>query len=296
MTLLGIRIRIRVLSPIIFLLMIAFSGPQTVLPPLAALAVHEFAHLACAVALKAQIDEIELMPFGAAMRLYALWELSPIKLMSIALAGPLANLVFCAFLSLLLFFFPSLAPAFSSYLYSGLLIAFVNLLPALPLDGGRFLCALLALKMRRSRAVGIGILLGRILGVVLILLSVCAFFKTHVIPLPPLLASVYLFYSGEQERRHSEDAAMRMLLIKREPDAPVRRASLLMVKKNAPILDALHAVRPGEDCLFAVTDDEGEILTLLPLKKVMYALHENISGSAENHAYTAGHKIFESFK
>ncbi|MBQ9856115.1 MAG: hypothetical protein IJO53_07955, partial [Clostridia bacterium] len=82
MTLFGIRVRIRLLSPIFFLLMIAFSGASAVFPPLTALAVHEFSHLICAVCLKTHIDEIELMPFGAAIRLYALWEIAPARLMS----------------------------------------------------------------------------------------------------------------------------------------------------------------------------------------------------------------------
>lgn len=282
MTLKGIRIRIRILSPIIFLLMIAFSGISSVLPPLAALSVHELSHISAAILLSAKIDEIELMPFGAAMRLYELWQIAPWKLMLIALAGPIANLVFSSFLSLLLIFFPALAPSLTPYLYSGLLIALVNLLPALPLDGGRFLSALLALRMKRMKAVEIGIWLGRIFGIFLIFSSVYAFFKTHALPLPPLLASVYLFASGEQEKRHAEGATMRMLLLNNEPAKPVNRAGLIMVRNSAPLLEAVTAVRPGEDSLFAITDDEGELLTLLPLKKVLYALNEDASGTMGN--------------
>lgn len=294
MTLNGIRVRIRLLSPIIFFLMIAFSGISSVLPPLAALSVHELAHILTAVFLRAKIDEIELMPFGAAMRLYELWQISSFKLMLIALAGPLANLVFSGFLSLLLFFCPSLAPQITPFLYSGLLIALVNLIPALPLDGGRFLSALLALKMKRTRAVKIGIWFGRIFGFFLIASSIYTFMKTRLIPLPAILASVYLFASGEQEKRHAEGAAMRMLLLNREDEAPVRRAGLIMVKNHAPILEAVNAVRPGEESLFAITDDEGEILTLLPLKKVLFALKEDAGGTMDVLKNTGTHKIFQS--
>jgi len=294
MTLNGIRVRIRLLSPIIFFLMIAFSGISSVLPPLAALSVHELAHILTAVFLRAKIDEIELMPFGAAMRLYELWQISPFKLMLIALAGPLANLVFSGFLSLLLFFCPSLAPQITPFLYSGLLIALVNLIPALPLDGGRFLSALLALKMKRTRAVKIGIWFGRIFGFFLIASSIYTFMKTRLLPLPAILASVYLFASGEQEKRHAEGAAMRMLLLNREDEAPVRRAGLIMVKNHAPILEAVNAVRPGEESLFAITDDEGEILTLLPLKKVLFALKEDAGGTMDVLKNTGAHKIFQS--
>lgn len=294
MTLKGIRVRIRLLSPIVFFLMIAFSGISSVLPPLAVLSVHELAHILTAVALRAKIDEIELMPFGAAMRLYELWQIAPFKLILIALAGPLANLVLSGFLSLFLFFCPFLAPQITPFLYSGLLIAIVNLIPALPLDGGRFLSALLALKMKRTRAVKIGIWLGRIFGAFLIVSSVYSFIETHSLPLPPILASVYLFASGEQEKRHAEGATMRMLYLNEENEAPVRRAGLIMVQNHATILEAVNAVRPGEESLFAITDDEGEILTLLPLKKVLFALKEDAGGVMGDLDGTVSNKIFQS--
>ena len=294
MTLHGIRIRIRLLSPIVFFLMIAFSGISSVLPPLAALSVHELAHILTAVLLRARIDEIELMPFGAALRLYELWQISPGKLMLIALSGPAANLVLSGFLSMFLFFFPHLAPAVTPFLYSGLLIALVNLIPALPLDGGRFLTALLALRMKRAKAVRIGILLGRILGVVLIVSTVYTFIGTYSLPLMPILSSVYLFASGEQEKRHSEGAAMRMLHLNDSEEKSVKRAGVIVVKKHAPLLDAVNFARPGEESLFAITDDEGEILTVLPLKKVLHALKKDASGTMDDLSDASGNKIFQS--
>ena len=275
MELFGIRVRIRILSPIIFLLMIAFSGVQTVLPPLAALSVHELGHIVMSILLKVKIHEIELMPFGAAIRLYDMWAIPPGKLMLISLAGPVSNLLTCALMTMLLFFFPHLAPECSPFLYSGLLIACVNLLPALPLDGGRFLAALLNTKIKQIKAIETGVILGRILGAILIVASVYAFIKSRVFPLPPLLASIYLFASGEAERRHARNASMMAILKKSDASPPIRRAGVVMAQKDAPILDAVSFVHPGEDSLFAITDDEGEIITLLPLQKLMHALHEN---------------------
>ena len=282
MTLFKIRVRIRLLSPLIFLLMIAFSGIQTVLPPLAALSVHELAHLCAAVCLKVQIHEIELMPFGAAMHLTDLWTISPGKILLIALAGPVCNLICCAVYSLILFFLPHLTPHLAPLLYANLLIACVNLLPALPLDGGRCLSALLSMKLKQIQAIKIGIILGRILGVFLIASSVYAFFRTHCLPLMPILSSIYLIASGEAEKRYAENASMQAVLKKSERFEPVRRAHVVMVQKNAPLLDAVRFVHPGEDSLFAITDDDGELLTLLPLKKLMFALHENASATVGN--------------
>lgn len=269
MTLFGIRIRFHILSPIVILLTLAFSGAQTVIPPLAALSVHEFSHLLCAVIVRAKIDEIELMPFGAAIRLYGLWEISPIKLMAISLSGPIGNLLFAFALSFVLFLFPNLAQSITPHLYAGIAVALINLIPALPLDGGRFLSALLALKIKRSHAVRIGIYAGYALSFFLIASSLYVYLKTRVVPLSALLASVYLIASSDQEKRASEGANLRAALLKKTPPPPVRRASLILAEKNARVIDALSSVRPGEDSLFAVCDSEGEVLTLLPLNRML---------------------------
>ena len=292
MTLFGIRVRIRLLSPIFFLLMIAFSGARAVFPPLTALAVHEFSHLICAVCLKTHIDEIELMPFGAAIRLYALWEIAPARLMAIALAGPIANLLITSLLSLLIFFCPHLSSALSPFLFSNLAIALINLLPALPLDGGRFLCALLALKIKRSRSIGIGILLGRVLGVILILSSIYTCIEAHSFPLQPFLASVYLFASGEQEKRNSEGAWIRSIMLNPISVQPVRRPGVLMVQRNTPLLECVGAVRPGEDALFAVLSEEKKILAFLSLSQVVFALKEKSAGSISDVLQNPACKIF----
>ena len=110
------RVKVHILSPIVFVLLMVFSGPGSLFPPLIALSIHESAHLISAVLLKARIDEIELMPFGAAVRLYELWEISPYKLMIIALSGPFSNLLTASLLSLVMFFFPYLAPYTASFL------------------------------------------------------------------------------------------------------------------------------------------------------------------------------------
>lgn len=280
MTVLGARIKVHLLSPIILVLSFVFTDAKTLFPSLLALSLHELSHLMCAFYLGAKIDEIELMPFGAAVRLYELWQISPGKLMLIALSGPFANLFISASLSLFLFFFPFLARQITPHIYSGIALGLLNLLPALPLDGGRFLSAILALRIKRSKAVGIGILLGRVLGAFLLLSAAYGFLKTRTVSLLPILASVYLFASGSQEKRYAEGATLRMLCMNPSPP-PVQRAGIIVAKDSATIFEAVRAVRPGEESLFAITDDSGEILSLLPLQRVLPALSQNAQSTMD---------------
>ena len=94
------RLRVHPLTPLMLALIYVLSGGQALIPSLIALGAHESAHLLLALRLHARVDEIELMPFGAAIRLYELWETSPGALVAIALAGPGMNLAAASLLAL----------------------------------------------------------------------------------------------------------------------------------------------------------------------------------------------------
>ena len=274
MTLFGIRIRLHILSPLMLILLFVFSGARNAFPMLASLSVHELSHLLAALFLKARVDEIELMPYGAAIRLYGLWETHPFRLLVISAAGPLSNLLLAAVCALLITLMPFSYPALMPLTEASLLLAFVNLLPALPLDGGRCLCALLSLKMKQSRAVAIGIFLGVLSAISILISSVYALLKTGSFPLLPALCAVYILASGAQERRQSEGAILRAKLLKSSNLLP-RRCVLICLDRATSVFEALKNTQPGEDALYAVTDESGTVLSLLSDTKVKNALLQN---------------------
>lgn len=260
MKLFGIRIRFHILSPLIFVMLFVFSGAEETLCMLLALSVHELGHLAAAYALKAKIDEIELMPYGAAIRLYGLWEIHPWKLFLISIAGPAANILFSAFLSLLAHGIPAYSQFLLDAMLSGLLVSFVNLIPALPLDGGRCLCAVLSLKIGRRRAVAVGVFAGRAFSVLLFILFIYTLIQTGTVSLLPLLCAVYIFASGRQEKAESEGAYLRSVLFSNKSDGSPRKANVIVVSKDQTVLSASKLLHPGESALVCVTDTDGKII------------------------------------
>lgn len=104
---------------------------------------HECAHAYAAARLGYKLNAIVLMPYGAVID----GDLSSIRLkdeLSVALAGPLCNLLTAALFAAIWWFAPTMY-AFTDTAYSSsLAIALVNLLPAYPLDGGRALRVMLA--------------------------------------------------------------------------------------------------------------------------------------------------------
>ena len=105
---------------------------------------HEGCHAAAARAFGFGVREIELLPFGGVARIDGMFELNPTAEFVIALAGPLCNiLLLMAALSLnSLVKLPD--QPYRLFVDANLGIAALNLLPALPLDGGRMLRGLLS--------------------------------------------------------------------------------------------------------------------------------------------------------
>lgn len=102
---------------------------------LLAFALHEAAHLLTARRLRIPVAEVRLLPFGALMSLDA--EAEGAEESTVALAGPLANLAAAGGASLYAALRP--AEALSPFLQYNLCMGLLNLLPILPLDGGRVL-------------------------------------------------------------------------------------------------------------------------------------------------------------
>ena len=111
---------------------------------------HEYAHALASRRLGYTLNSIVLMPFGAVID-------GDVKGISfkdeifVALAGPLCNLLTAVLFVALWWFAPTMYAFTDVAYYSSLSVAFVNLLPAYPLDGGRVLhCALARAFSKRT--------------------------------------------------------------------------------------------------------------------------------------------------
>lgn len=106
---------------------------------LGALLTHELAHLLIGRGFGLEFSSIRLMPYGGVARIDNLYTVSPAAVAVTALAGPLNNLLlFTA--AYLLVQVGWLHPPLSDFMLRvNLGLALFNLIPALPLDGGRLL-------------------------------------------------------------------------------------------------------------------------------------------------------------
>lgn len=221
-----------------------------------ALTFHEAAHLMAAHALGVSIVSLRLTPFGGAMAMENPYGLSPLRLTIVSAAGPAANALLLLTAGALAHW-QMLSPGFAlPLMQTNLLLLAFNLLPALPLDGGRIFYALLSVKLRRERALETGILSGRAVAIMLLLACVAFAVRWHRVNLSFLFAAVFIWASAADERRAFADAPMKAVLASLRPiDGPIP-AQVCAVGADCAIRTALKAARPDTPTLYAVYKDD----------------------------------------
>ena len=140
-------------SPLFFPLLIwmmAVRGSTDTAAFLLALFLHEGGQMLMAGAFGMEVAEIRLLPFGCAAKMSGIDFCDAHTEVFVAAAGPAVNLWMAALL--LLWRGETGSPFVQSSLQSHVGMAAVNLLPVLPMDGGRIFCAALGLAVGRRRA------------------------------------------------------------------------------------------------------------------------------------------------
>lgn len=252
---LGVRFALPLLALIAPLLALRLGMRGSVGPLCAALAAHELAHLAAAKLARVEISEIRLMPFGGSARIENPYRLSPGQLIAVSAAGPAANLALlflCAALAHWRLLRPGLAGALAR---SNLTLMLFNLLPALPLDGGRVLYALLSRPLGEKKALCAGVWLGRLLAALLLGLALAGGLRHGRWNLTFLLAAVFILASERDERRALDLSRARRLEETLEAGDGPRPARIYQLDARTRAAQALKLLRPRERAWFVLTRD-----------------------------------------
>lgn len=191
----------------------ALFGATMSLAVFACIALHELGHSLVAKAYGIPVTDITLTPIGGVAMLKDRTK-TPTQELLIALAGPAVNVVLAGLIAVLAIELegwdhlvaasqtlmrepPRVEHAWVMLFFSNVGLAIFNMLPALPMDGGRVLRALLSYVMEPERATKVAAVVARILAVGFFLLYL---FAPNSSPMLPLIALVVFFGAGAEVR------------------------------------------------------------------------------------------------
>ncbi len=226
-----------------------------------AVASHELCHALAAWRMGFTVRRLELLPLGAAAQIDTLFETDPICEVGIALAGPMGNLLMVSLLASIPYFWPVENPWLAWAITANLSVALCNLIPALPLDGGRVLRGILAARMEIGRATRIaaGVSLGIGLAVTIAALVMLVAGSFHV---TAWFLGIFLLANGWKERKTAPLLTLRQRTGKKEE--LLRKGSMplhrMAARYDYPLTSLLRRLRTGRYHLVTVVDGDGQSL------------------------------------
>ncbi len=269
----GIDIKVN----LIFLFIAVTYGFFGLLPEIiiifASVIIHELAHTIIGLLLGIQVVEIEMFPFGGQAKIESFHGLDPANEIYTAIAGPLCSLSIAA-----IFYFLPLAPA-SEYL--GLLIklnvalGLFNLLPFLPLDGGRVLRAALSQSIGFKKATKLTALIGEIAGVFILAVGIYLTYY-YFSGANLILIGIMLFWSARQEGKLLMYSFMRFLVKKKSElsNKGFLPARQMVCSPETKIKKILIETMPSYYMLVVVIDQNHGVLGILSEAELIEQLLE----------------------
>ncbi len=245
---------------------------------------HEMGHALAARKYGVDTLHIVLYPIGGVASLERIPE-KPFEEFIVAIAGPMVNVGIAFGLGLYLFtssgipflsnindlieFANTLNP-FDEFIaelaFLNLLLVAFNLIPAFPMDGGRVLRALLAMKISRVKATKIASIIGQIFAILFV------FFGFLSDPIQPFMVLIGLFIyvaaMGENRMVYSESKLSGFKV------QDVMRTNFMSINSNSYVGDAVKLLLSGSEDDFIVLE-ENKPIGVLFRKNLMTAVKAN---------------------
>ncbi|WP_068615770.1 M50 family metallopeptidase [Paenibacillus tuaregi] len=235
--------------------------------------VHELGHVAAARWLGVPVLSVMMLPFGGHAVLEDRGDFTAGKELIIALAGPFQNLVLI-FVTVLLQHFGVWEGAFPVYFIEcNLLIALFNLLPILPLDGGRICQALCSLSMSFHSTLVWCTRLSMVFSALVIVYAIVPWLAGGALQLNLLLIGSFLLYTNMTDYRNVHFRFLRFLMNRDKSFSHhLIQGSLVqpIIAETAKPLDRiLRLLRREKYHFIYVMNHEGQIVAVVPEQKVI---------------------------
>ncbi|EXX85142.1 Zn-dependent protease [Paenibacillus darwinianus] len=269
---LGIRWNVHPLFVLVMLGSVVTGYLAELIVLFAIVLVHEFGHVAAAKALGWRVREIKLLPFGGVAETEEAGTVSAAEEAWVAAAGPLQN-AWMAAAAWALGRWAGWDEDWAAYIVrANIMIGLFNLLPVLPLDGGKLLQAAIGGGFSYYRTLQWGAALSLVFSAGMI---VYAWLPLHEggIQLNLFTIGLFLFVSNWTYRRNLPYVFLRFLMSRNAVSEASRErgtpAEPIVVTGRQTIGGILRMLRRGHYHLIYVTGEGGRLLGVLPEERII---------------------------
>lgn len=265
--------------PLFVLVMLAsiFTGHFVELLALFAIVfVHELGHVTAARMLGIHVLSVQMLPFGGVAVMEDTGHLTPGREMAIAMAGPLQNLLMIGLCGL----FHALGwwdgPFFLYFIKCNLLIALFNLLPILPLDGGKISQALCSLALPYHSTLVWSLRISLLFSLLVMVYAVAPLILGYgAMQFNLLLISIFLLYSNFSDYRNVHYRFLRFLVNREHTfTRHILNGTLaqpIVADRAKPLDQLLRLFRREKYHFIYIMNHDGDIVAVVPEQKVISA-------------------------
>lgn len=240
--------------------------------------IHELGHVAAAKSLGWRVREVQLLPFGGVASVDEQSNVPAREDLLVAICGPLQNVWMAAFAYGMMAGGWGNEAYWQYFLKANMMIGIFNLLPALPLDGGKIMQALLSYMISFHRALVVSTYLSMLLSIMVIIAAVIRY-PSGGIQLNLLVIGIFLFYTNWYGYKHLSFQFLRFLVSREGRSERMMEGgklpSPLLVPSDARPMEVFRQFMREKHHLLYMTGNTGAVMRVLPEAVLVRAFLES---------------------
>jgi stage IV sporulation protein FB len=268
----GFKLRVHPLFVLLLFFSILSGHILEVITLFSIVLIHEFGHIAAAKSYQWRVREIQLTPFGGVALIDDDGAIPSHEEVVVAISGPFMNIIMIL-LAYGLYNFRLWSSDWTNYfVQANLILCLFNLLPILPLDGGRIMRACLSFVLPYYQTL-------RRTSTISILVSAClvglciagfAFGKSSI---NYIMMGSFLIYSNWHEQKMTPFRFIRFLLFRdQRVDQWLQKGTLakpILTHQHTPIYQVVHIFLHEKPHIIVITDDQGHVIRMMEEKRIV---------------------------
>lgn len=264
-----LKIKINYLLFIFFVLYFILGYFKEVIVIFFSIIIHELAHVYLAFKLGYKVDCVELFPFGGVARIEGLIGTEPLKEIKVVVIGPAINVLLAVvFILTKKYLFEN--QIIDLLIKTNVMLALINLLPILPLDGGRILRAILSLNIGIKKATLCVLEFTYILSTIIILIG-AVFSIKNMYGIYLILFFIFIIIAAKKEKNMAVFICLKQIICKKQrmTKTGIYKVQHIICLNDMKIKSVIENFLPNKYHIIIVIDREGKVIGTLYEKQIL---------------------------